>query len=990
MKITSGRMSLAAVLAVGALALAACGGSGSSGPTGPQGNPGPTGPPGPSGPPGPTGSDIVQIPSNATPATDAAAAAWAALAPQVTVTGVSIASPPVVDFKVTDAAGHPVVGLGNRSQSSTATMAGLTNLSFVLAKLVPGTNGSPSKWVSYMVTGVPVTSQPGGSTCPTNPANTSQFICPRGPTSDNTGTLVDHGDGTYTYTFYRDVTKIKDLVDAAVVSAPNTLADLDDLTYEPNLVHRLAIQLSGNAPGTGTNTPNAVQTPGYAGVPMTQPVDAIYDFNPSTGQPVTASGRDIVATVKCQECHRELGGIPGDSADSSSALFHGGNRNNAQYCVVCHTEQLKYGQVEATIDSSTLTFTSTSTNRVDGRAVGNLPNHIHKIHMGEHLVKQGYNFGGVKYNEVLYPQDLRNCTKCHDGSSTSTAQTAQGDNWKDAPSRLACGACHDGIDFATGLGVTLADAKAGLTSTTSFNGFAHGGLSQSDDSQCTTCHTPGAIDVVHLPVTPPNSTNALLVQPAGVTPNPNTNAAWIASNTSRLPAGAIKVTYDIKSVSRNASKQPVMVFRMLQDGQRADFLDFATAPVNPATGAKEIWANFMGSPSAYFVFAVPQDGIAAPADFNASVSGYLRNIWRGTATGAGAGTLTGPDADGYYTVTLTGVQVPDNAVMLTGGLGFSYSVTSTLPLTQTNLPNYPVSAPTAAGQTNYAGGLIVIVPTQQKVASGYTGRRPIVEDARCNKCHQELGTFTDDAFHAGQRNDGTTCAWCHRPNQTSSGWSADSTSYIHSIHAGAKRKVPFTWHASEVGGSFAEVEFPGVLKECETCHRRDTYDFSASTSQSALPNRLYRTVATGIFNVTAGTTTTTYSYSGGACVAGTSAPQTDVNAYAISPYVTALFNYGIGYSYNAGLTTSNSCKPDGTVVSSPAGGTVEADPQTLVNSPIATACFACHDSTVARAHIETNGGSIYAPRQGALGTVETCMVCHDTGRIADIKAMHAK
>ena len=25
----------------------------------------------------------------------------------------------------------------------------------------------------------------------------------------------------------------------------------------------------------------------------------------------------------------------------------------------------------------------------------------------------------------------------------------------------------------------------------------------------------------------------------------------------------------------------------------------------------------MGSPSAYFVFAVPQDGIAAPADFNA-------------------------------------------------------------------------------------------------------------------------------------------------------------------------------------------------------------------------------------------------------------------------------------------------------------------------------------------------------------------------------------
>ena len=41
--------------------------------------------------------------------------------------------------------------------------------------------------------------------------------------------------------------------------------------------------------------------------------------------------------------------------------------------------------------------------------------------------------------------------------------------------------------------------------------------------------------------------------------------------------------------------------------------------------------------------------------------------------------------------------------------------------------------------------------------------------------------------------------------------------------------------------------------------------------------------------------------------------------------------------------------------------------------------------------MEINGGaSIYAPRSTALGTIETCMVCHDAGRIADIKVMHAK
>jgi len=954
-------------------ALVVIGCSGDTGSAGPQG---PQGPQGPSGPPGSNAGPVNTIPSNATPASDAAAATWAALALRVTVTDVSISSPAVVNFTVTDDTGTPVTGLGNTSRSSTATVAGLTNLSFSLAKLVPGANGDPSQWVSYMVTTVPTTT---AASAPTR------------PTTDNTGTLVDNGDGTYTYTFYRDVPQIKSQVDAMTVSGANNKADLGDLTYAPSLVHRLTIQLSGNAPGTGTNTPNAVEVAGFPGVPLTQAVDVIYDFVPATGQPAANSGRDIVATQKCNECHRRLGGIPGDNPESSGAGFHGGNRNEARYCVVCHTEQRKYGRTEATIDSGTLTFTSASTYVVDGRAIGNLPNHIHHIHMGKHLAKKSYNYGGVLYNEVLFPQDLRNCTKCHDGSATSTAQTAQGDNWKNAPSRRACGGCHDGINFATGMGVTTADALKGLTSTTSFNGFAHGGQSQADDSQCTTCHTPGNIDVVHLPITPPNPENSLDVplQQGETTGNSNTNAAWIASNTSRLPAGSIKITYDIKSVSRDANKRPVMVFRILQNGARQDFKAFVPNPADPvaAQASQEMLDNFMGSPSAYFVFAVPQDGIAAPADFNATASGYLRSIWNGAASGSGAGTMTGPDTDGYYTVTLTGVTIPDNAVMLTGGVGYSYNARTSLPLTQTNLADYPVTASTLPvsavvpisspelldpRMANRRGGLIVIAPNAQKVATGYTGRRPIVEDARCNKCHQELGTFTEEAFHGGQRNDGSTCAWCHTPNRTSSGWSADSTSYIHMIHAGAKREVPFTWHASSTTESFADIKFPGVLSECETCHLPGTYGFSAAPSASALPNRLYRTVATGLFNGTAGTLTT-----GCTVTAINDCLQTAVGVFSLYPGPEVikdnLTSYGSGFSVAAA-----------TGVPTNAAGT------TLVNSPIATQCFACHDSILARAHIEVNGGSIYAPRTTALGTIETCMVCHDAGRIADIEVMHAK
>lgn len=912
MKISAVRGLLALATGAAVVVLASCGGGGGGGDTTPVTPP-------------VTADAPVKVPAGRLPiivTRNTPADTFAALAPRVTIGRVTLdGGKPKVDFAIADVDDNPIIGIGSTAKSATATVASYPNLAFAIAKLVPGTNGSPSRWVSYLVTTVPTTTAAAAATR---------------PTTDATGTLVDHGNGTYTYTFYRDILAIKSQVDAMTFSGNNRKEDLGDLTYDANAVHRVTLQLSGNAPGTGTNTANAVQvTPG---VPLRNPVDAIYDFVPATGNAV-ALGRDIVANSKCNECHRTLGGIPGDTPGSSAAGFHGGSRNEVRYCVVCHTDQRKYGLAEATINTATNTFTST-TSRVDGRAVGNMPNNIHKIHMGRLLAKKNYNYGGVQYNEVLFPQDIRNCTKCHDGSDTSTAKTAQGNNWKNVPSRLACGACHDGIDYATGKGVTLQDAAKGRTVST--GGHAGTNLAQPDDSQCATCHKPEAIDVSHLPVTPPNAGSSLHVNGG----NNNTNAAWIASNTSRLPAGAIKVTYDVKSVSRNAAKQPVMVFRMLQNGQRADLRV-------PSATVTELWDNFIGAPSVYFVFAVPQDGIATPSDFNASASSYLRSLWNGAATGASKGTLTGPDADGYYTATLTGVTIPDNAVMLTGGLGYSYALTSTTPLTQTNVAGYPTSEATATtglvpGMPNRIGGLIVIAPNVQKVAAGYTARRTIVEDARCNKCHQELGTFTEDAFHGGQRNDGSTCSWCHTPNRTSSGWSADSTFFIHGIHGGAKRTVPFNWHAVSATENFSEVGYPGVLSACETCHVPGSYDYS-TTSATAIANRLPRTVATGT-------------------LASTSA-----SAYTYSPYITPDLNYGSGFSFNVG-----------TGVTTPAAGT------TLVVSPYTAPCAGCHDSTLARAHMETNGGSFYAPRTAASASLEQCSVCHGPGRVADIKAVHAK
>jgi len=916
--------------------------------------------------------------ANSTAANTAAAtidstAAWKALAPQITITSANIDTKPVVNFTVKDATGKPVTGIGGKSKSATASVASLTNIAFTLAKLVPGTNNQPSKWVSYIVTTAPVYN--------TATPPVLQPVLGTFPANDKEGALTDNGDGSYTYTFYRDVkqaaTQVAALAEfatpalvATAATAFKYQADLGDVTFDPTLTHRVGIQIGGTAPGTGTNyvdplTLLPIATGAPVGVSMVNAGNAWFDFRPDHN-PITST-REVVKLQSCNDCH------------AGKVLAHG-SRVDPNYCVTCHTDQIKYSfnqEASTAAGSNGLILNGTTrptTAVIDGRAVGNYPNMVHKIHMGTELVKQGYFFNAASegmFNEVKFPQDQRNCSKCHNESLTPVNHNDAG-NWKTVPSPLACGSCHDGIKFTDGTGTTTSGK------TTGHGGWALKGVASADPALCSTCHDATSIAFVHTPVTPPDTNNSLLL---GGT-NANTNAAWIASNTANRPANSIKVTYDIKYVSR-VGTHPVMSFRMKQNDVVVPLNIYTPSASPPVT---EIWNNFMGSPSVYFVFSVPQDGIATPADFNASASSYLRSLWNGTATGTGAGTLVADTVNtGYYIATLTNVIIPDSAVMLTGGLGYTYNVTSSLPLTQTNLPAYPVVAATGSGLTtgmpNQTGGLIVVAPDVQVVASkgcvattlapnanctssgGYTGRRAIVEDARCNKCHQELGVFTAESFHGGQRNDGTTCAWCHTPNKTSSGWGADSTNYIHAIHAASKRVDQFTWHATAVpttampkGDGFFSIGFPGVLKKCETCHLPGTYDLAATASAAALPNKQYRTVATGVIDKTS---------------------MTPLNAFSVSPYLPvanpSTFNYGAGFSFNVAT-----------------GATTQAAGTTLVDSPVTTVCFACHDSKAAQAHMKAEGGSIYVDRATALNTPELCMTCHASGRVADIRLMHSK
>jgi hypothetical protein len=48
-----------------------------------------------------------------------------------------------------------------------------------------------------------------------------------------------------------------------------------------------------------------------------------------------------------------------------------------------------------------------------------------------------------------------------------------------------------------------------------------------------------------------------------------------------------------------------------------------------------------------------------------------------------------------------------------------------------------------------------------------------------------------------------------------------------------KRTVPYTWHATQAGPGYDEVEFPGTLNTCTTCHVANTYDFTSATNLNA-------------------------------------------------------------------------------------------------------------------------------------------------------------
>jgi len=169
-------------------------------------------------------------------------------------------------------------------------------------------------------------------------------------------------------------------------------------------------------------------------------------FNFVPNGSAVAITRDVVHTTGCNTCHDQLSA-------------HGGSRRGVEMCVLCHTPQSTDPDTGNTIDLKVM---------------------VHKIHMGSRLpsVQAGKPYQIIGFNQnvsdwstVVFPADVRRCETCHQQNVKAAQATAH----VTKPTRVACGSCHDNVNFATGVN--------------------HVGGPQFDDNLCATCHIPqGEID----------------------------------------------------------------------------------------------------------------------------------------------------------------------------------------------------------------------------------------------------------------------------------------------------------------------------------------------------------------------------------------------------------------------------------------------------------------------------------------------------------------
>jgi OmcA/MtrC family decaheme c-type cytochrome len=640
--------------------------------------------------------------------------AASAAALNINITGVAINSPPVVTFTITNQAG---IGVANLAAA---------DLRFNIAKLAPGSNGAPSAWQNYI------------NTAANGGVQGSQESAAAGSAF---GTLVNQGNGTYTYTFATDIRN------PAANPCPAPCTDAWgrplDISYQPGLTHRVTIQQANSA------------YPSASGV---------YDFVPAGGAVTTT--RDIVATAACNQCHGEV-------------MMFGTNRVDTKLCVTCHNP----GSWIAGTPNISLDLKVQS----------------HRMHIGANLpsVKAGgtNKIARRDFTRTNFVQDVRNCTKCHDGTPGAANFTAQGDNWKMQASMETCGACHDDVYFG---------AKPDPNNP--YQKRAHPGGVMSDNSTCALCHAAGRYtdkkDIV------------------------------VAHNfPARLKAATARFKYNIISVTpTTAGGKPVITFSVTDPTNADKPYDIKTAAPFTA-GANSTLTVKLGWNTSDFGNDASGQSFGQPASINllnnpAVVAGITAGTYTVTSTIAVPATQTG-------TLRVMMEGHPAGDVTTAGSFADRLAVKSVF-------KDYAITGSVVARRVVVD---IAKCNVCHDVLSLHDNNRSD-EPGVCAVCHNPNATDASrrPATAAGVLTGGTDGKLEE---------SIDFKTMIHGMHAGQASKGGFRTKGITVygfGGSvndFSNIVFPGKLNDCTACHAGTSYQLTGVWDAPTANGILGSTISTG-------------------------------------------------------------------------------------------------------------------------------------------------
>jgi OmcA/MtrC family decaheme c-type cytochrome len=648
----------------------------------------------------------------------------------IDVTSVTINSPPVVNFTVTNQDGFGVTGFA------------ASDLRFNIAKLVPGTSGGPSTWQNYI-----------------NRASSGAVQGTQERASTG-GTLVDNKNGTFTYTFAADITNPA----ANACPAPCTDADGNalDISYQPSLVHRVTIQQGNSA------------YPLY---------NATYTFVPGGGE--VASGREIVQTATCNQCHNKI------SAH--------GSRIETKLCVTCHNPgSWVKGTPNVPVDFKVM---------------------IHKIHQGEELpsVIAGvpYKIGNADFSDVVFPYssvalgDTRACTKCHDGTA------AQSDNWKNQPSKPACSACHDDVYFGA--------AADPLKPYQTVSHATLSGITDPADSTCTLCHGVGKPEDVVVKHDLPN-----LLTAEGAKYQFKVESA--ANTAPQAPGGAaIQVVFSVKNPATGTA------YNIKTDPA------FACVP---GTGLPASVSMLVGWNNTDENNTGSANNPGQP--YSASV---LDSYSSGTGLCSDNANVAGPDGSGNFTLTLAGKVIPlgttgSGRAALYGRISKDVDGNGTKENVRIKAV-YKDFAITDA--TPVARRTVVDIAKCDKCHDSLSlhGDARTDEPGLCVICHNpsatdisrrpKIAAGVDAGFpDASITLDGKREEAIDFKRLIHGVHAAAATDYTGAAANGFRKKGLVVWGYPGAGNStciapdytcqndFSRVRFPGILNDCSTCHTTKT------------------------------------------------------------------------------------------------------------------------------------------------------------------------